>query len=50
LAEHAAPDVDIEALAKSTTGFSGAALSNMVNIAAIEASKKKSDKNSNAFG
>jgi ATP-dependent metalloprotease len=40
LGGRAAPDVNVESLAKSTTGFSGAELFNMVNIAAIEATKK----------
>lgn len=40
LSGRAAPDVNVESLAKSTTGFSGAELFNMVNIAAIDATKK----------
>lgn len=39
ISDRGAPDVDIEALAKSTTGFSGADLFNMVNTAAIQATK-----------
>jgi len=40
----AAPDVNVESLAKSTTGFSGAEIFNMVNIAAIDATKKNFNK------
>jgi len=40
LGDNQAPDVDIESLAKSTIGYSGADLFNMVNTAAIEATKK----------
>ncbi|KIY70919.1 ATP-dependent peptidase [Cylindrobasidium torrendii FP15055 ss-10] len=36
-----APDVDTKVLARGTTGFSGADLQNMVNQAAIQASKQK---------
>lgn len=37
--DHAAPDVDTESLAKSTAGFSGADIFNVVNSAKIEATK-----------
>jgi ATP-dependent metalloprotease len=40
LKDRAASDVNIEDLAKSTQGFTGADISNMVNVAAIEATKR----------
>jgi len=40
LAGRAAADVNYESLAKGTTGFSGAEIFNMVNIAAIDATKR----------
>jgi len=40
LAERGAVDINLDSLSKSTTGFSGAEIFNMVNIAAIDATKR----------
>jgi len=44
LSGRAALDVNLDSLAKSTTGFSGAEIFNMVNIAAIDATKRNLNK------
>ncbi|KAJ2556965.1 hypothetical protein EV175_001647 [Coemansia sp. RSA 1933] len=43
-----ASDVDLNVLARGTPGFSGAELANVLNIAAIEAAKKKAKKVDNS--
>ncbi|KAJ2787141.1 hypothetical protein GGI15_000970 [Coemansia interrupta] len=44
---HLADDVDLSVVARGTPGFSGAKLQNLLNIAAIEATKQRAKKVSN---